>query len=112
VLLKIQLCLIFSSTRPKIGDNIIINVKSTGLMTDFFCVVFQGSKIVYEDHLVFGIFKEDVSEISFKATQDMKPLVNVVVYYIHENGEIIYDAVVIDFREESKNFVSFFFLMV
>jgi hypothetical protein len=47
-------------------------------------------------------------DLSFDATALMASEVNVLVYYIHHTGEVIYDTVAVKFDENLPNQVSFY----
>lgn len=63
----------------------------------------QGSKVVFSN-TYDGIFDTQY-EFSFLSTDEMKPAVNVVVYYVLESNQIIHDELKIDFDDAAKSSV-------
>lgn len=63
----------------------------------------QGSKIVFSQ--TFDAIFNTEFEFSFPSTDEMKPTVNVVVYYVPESNQIIHDELKIDFVDKTESSV-------
>lgn len=108
VIKNVQLSSINSyiSNSRKVGDQVKIAVKSSSefQLTTIFYIVMHGSKIfqVSTEHAYYST----ETEISFTITDEMKAFVDVIVYYLHESGETIYDEIRVELPVEAESYVS------
>lgn len=66
----------------------------------------QDSKIVYKKIIVEAYYNKEY-KLEILSTEDMKPSVNVVVFY-SKPGQIIHDELTINFVERAESFVRAF----
>lgn len=62
----------------------------------------QDSKVVHKE--IVEVYFNKEYELKLLSTEDMKPSVNVVVFYT-ERGQIIHDELTINFVERDESFV-------
>lgn len=92
----------FTSYRPSIQDEIVLKIESTIELESLYCVVMQDSKVVHKE--IVEVYFNKEYELKLLSTEDMKPSVNVVVFYT-ERGQIIHDELTINFVERDESFV-------
>lgn len=91
--------------RPKLTQNIQINVQSTKEINEIsYHVLSAKGDVVASDTIEILSAKSSVFEIT--PTIDMVPKAEIVVYYITSDGEIISDSMEIEVDDEIKKFVS------
>jgi Alpha-2-macroglobulin bait region domain len=102
-----KLIIIFNNMtfRPKINKEVKIEVEGNGEWKDLYSVVIGRTGIVH--NIVHKLTKKQIDDkkmqFDFTATSWMVPSANVIVYYIQDNGEIIYDKIQIDFDSDMPN---------
>lgn len=82
-----------------------IEVKGNGEWEKTYIVVISRSKVVYSNvHLK----DKEIKNFNFQISSDktMAPSVQVIVYYFHAQGEIVYDQIQVDFHSLPTNKVS------
>lgn len=77
----------------------------TSNISELRLVVISFGKILYTSST--PVFFHTSSSISFKSTEEMFPLVDVLVYYVSESGEIVSDDLRVRFENKAQNKVSF-----
>ena len=97
---------LFSS--PKLSHVIQVEVLATHPLTMLSMLVIGKGDVIESQN--FEVLNSKTYLIEFKPTFAMVPNVEVVVYYITDDGEIISDSVKIEFGNDLKNYVSFKFI--
>lgn len=72
-------------------------------MEEFHWVLIRGLVFIHDE--TQPIFDSE-ADILFALTEEMKPSVNLIVYFVHESGEIIHDELKIEFEESDQDYVS------
>lgn len=81
-----------------------VKVLSTKPRSFIFCVI---SGQLHMSHKKIENPSDSASfEFEVEVTKDMAPFANIIVYYIHSRGEIIYDRLKINVQKELTNRVS------
>lgn len=74
-----------------------MKVKSTAVLAEIHWILLQGSRVL-SSKINQAIWKKE-DEFSFKATDEMKPSVNVVAFYVHSNGDVVKEEVAVKIEE-------------
>lgn len=90
--------------RPKLNENVKINIQSVKNFTEFSYHVFsmQG-RVIASDTIQVPSTKDH--DFEFAPTNVMESEIKIIVFYIAENGQIVFDSLHLEFGE-LRNFVS------
>jgi hypothetical protein len=95
--------------RLKIDEDVIIRVKSSTGMTEMHYIVVGKTEIIRSETISDLSERQEV-EFSFRATDAMSPQSNVLIYFVHSTGEIIFDQLELSFSRKLKTDVSLSYL--
>lgn len=86
----------------KIGDEIKVQVNSTMQLTTLNYLVISRARILL--YKSFQLNNSESYDFKFKATKEMMPEIQVLIYYIHLSGEVIFDhlTIVLDMPMPNK----------
>jgi hypothetical protein len=100
----------FNFCSPNVGESITIKVESTANMNNVFCAV-TGRSSVTVNQLMEARNRRSF-EFNLNITRDFAPSTSIIVYYIHDSGEVVYDRITVDIAIKLSNNVSDFFLIL
>jgi CD109 antigen len=103
-IISLKLLLIAIFYRPRLNQDILIDVVSTEDMNFITYQVLGRGDIIISRTLSVGGQKK--YNFQFLASFAMVPKANIVVYYIRADGEIISDSIKLELGSELQNYVS------
>jgi Alpha-2-macroglobulin bait region domain len=87
-----------------VNENLKFNIQSVvGLSHVFYQIISKGD-VVVSDYVRLN--NKKIFEIEVKASYDMIPRAKMVVHYFSKAGEIISDSIIVEFKDQLRNFVS------
>lgn len=90
--------------RPSVEGSILIKVASSRTLDNPVYYVITGQKLIHKK--LNQARDRSQFEIKLNVIPEMLPSTKLIVYWIHQSGEIIYDSVALEFERELRNHVS------
>lgn len=89
--------------RLRVGDNLKVRVESTQTVDAIYAVVTGQMRMHHKP--IHRPSKGTNFDFEQKVTRDMVPSLNIIVYYLHEDKEIVYDRLTVGVESSLMNHV-------
>ncbi|KAL0273724.1 UNVERIFIED_CONTAM: hypothetical protein PYX00_006334 [Menopon gallinae] len=91
--------------KPKVNEDVVVEVNSTVPLRYYNYVVLGRGDVIYSTTMALNS-PTNKHQFHFLATFAMAPTAHVIVYYVTPEGEIVADALNVDFDSTLQNFVN------